>query len=59
MREAENLPYYERTPSGLNVRLLKLEKRVAELEMVLDRIASGFWNETECHKIARAAVDAK
>lgn len=27
-----NLPYHERTPSGLNERLWKLEKRVVELE---------------------------
>lgn len=41
----------------LKLHIENLQKKVKELEQQLDRIACGFWNETECHNIAKAALE--
>lgn len=41
----------------LKLHIENLQKKVKELEQQLDRIACGFWNETECHSIAKAALE--
>lgn len=41
----------------LKLHIENLQKKVKELEQQLDRIACGYWNEEQCHNIAKEALE--
>lgn len=41
----------------LKLHIENLQKKVAELQSQLDRIACGYWNEEQCHSIAKEALE--
>ena len=41
----------------LKLHIENLQKKVGELQSQLDRIACGYWNEEQCHSIAKEALE--